>query len=177
MTNLAALNPEYVASVELCRAMHRNPKYWRGSSVGAYAEDIAALVFRTRAATLLDYGAGKGWQYSRAWLHRRWGGVRPWCYDPGVPGFDVKPLGTFGGVICTDVLEHLPENLVTVVLAEIFGYAERFVLLGIATREATKVLPDGRNAHLTVRPETWWRERIAPLERDGLIVQAAFRGH
>jgi hypothetical protein len=33
----------------------------------------------------------------------------------------------------------------------------------IDTKKAAAILPDGRNAHVTVRPHTWWRERLLPF--------------
>jgi hypothetical protein len=40
-----------------------------------------------------------------------WGVESIRCYDPGYPPFSTLPEGRFDGVICTDVLEHCPEEL------------------------------------------------------------------
>ena len=60
------------------------------------------------AKTLLDYGAGQGWQYTEECYHVLWN-IMPTLYDPAVAAFHVKPSQRFDGVICTDVLEHIPE--------------------------------------------------------------------
>lgn len=142
------------------REMHLNPKRFRGYSIKYVLPDIVSLVQETGAKTLLDYGSGKGFQYSERRVHDQWEGIMPTLYDPGVTEFSVKPRGKFDGVICTDVLEHIPEEDVLTVLGEIFSYARLFVVLAVHTGPSRKCLPDGRNCHLTQRPPEWWKERL-----------------
>lgn len=61
-------------------------------------------------------------------------------------------------VACCDVLEHVEPDLLTNVLIDIREYADKAVYLVISTRLAAKVLADGRNAHLIVKPLDWWQE-------------------
>jgi hypothetical protein len=70
-------------------------------------------------------------------------------------------------VICSDVLEHVPEQLVDNVIEELFGYARLFVWMSICCRQAKKHFPDGTNLHVTVQPEAWWIARIARYARAG----------
>jgi hypothetical protein len=56
------------------------------------------------------------------------------------------------------VLEHVEPDLLTNVLIDIRGYADKAVYLVISTRPASKFLADGRNAHLIVKPAAWWQE-------------------
>jgi hypothetical protein len=71
------------------------------------------------------------------------------------------PQQKFDGVISTDVLEHCPEEDLPWILDEIFGYAAAFVYLNVACFAARKTLPNGENAHVTVRPGEWWHERVS----------------
>ena len=87
-------------------------------------------------------------------------GILPTLYDPAVDEFSAKPRGKFDGVICTDVAEHVPEDEVDVFLSDVFSHARKFVFITICTRPAKKLLPDGRNCHLTVKPATWWLRTI-----------------
>jgi FkbM family methyltransferase len=93
------------------------------------------------------------------------------CYDPGYAPHSARPEGRFDGVICTDVLEHCPEEDVPWILEEIFGYAGRFVYLNVACYPARKTLPNGENAHITVRPPEWWREKVRAAARPGIRVE------
>src|SRR5947207_13034544 len=138
-----------------------------GSSLGAHIVRIKRWVERTGTRTILDYGAGKGMQYRPQKVvvdgeHVADGIVEYWdvdevhCFDPGYAPHSALPERKFDGVICTDVLEHCPEEDLPWILDEIFGYAMRFVYLNVACYPARKTLPNGENAHITVRPPQWW---------------------
>jgi hypothetical protein len=164
------------AAIEQYRIMHQSPKMFRGRLAEVYAAEIAEATNRLGLETLLDYGSGKGHQYSVSRQHEVWGFPQPRCFDPGVPEFAGKPTEQFDGVISLDCMEHIPEQYVDQVLGEIFGFARKYVFLVIFTDLARKSLPDGRNCHLTVRPEAWWRERIAAANRAGIEMQVHFKG-
>lgn len=136
---------------------------FRGLSVINHDREIHGLIRATGSVRLLDYGCGLGHQYTEQQLHKRWGVPMPTLYDPGVAGLDTKPQGRFDGVICSDVLEHVPEELVDNVIAELFDYAERFLWASVCCRPAKKFFdPDTRtrNLHLTVQPQKWWVDRF-----------------
>ncbi len=63
-------------------------------------------------------------------------------------------------MISTDVLEHITEPDLPWILDELFGYANKFVFANIACYPAKKSLPNGKNAHCTVREPDWWRGMI-----------------
>lgn len=146
--------------IDQYKKMHANPKRFPGFSLKAYTDHIADLVKKHHPESLLDYGCGKGYQYLAKRCHESWGGLLPHCYDPAVTFLDTKPEGTFGGVICTDVLEHVPEEDVDHVLSELFGYAESFLFLAVATFPARKTMPNGLNCHVTVKDKHWWLDKI-----------------
>lgn len=150
-------------TIAMYRMMHRGPKMFRGASIKGHIEAIGDCVQRYGAKTLLDFGCGKGAQYTELKVHERWGVPMPALYDPGVPGIDVLPGGPFDGVISTDVMEHIPEAHVEEVLRQIIERADKFAFLCIFTEPSRKFLPDGRNCHVTVRPEAWWLDRVAAV--------------
>ncbi len=144
-------------------------KTFDGHSLLRHVGRIGELVRATGAGTILDYGSGKGLHYdrlpdeatgSRVKTLAAWGAARVTCYDPAYPPFAGEPDGTFDGVISTDVLEHIPEEDVPWVLHELFRRAERFVYGVAACYPARKVLPNGENAHCTVRPPEWWYDQF-----------------
>ena len=159
-------------------AMHdKNARSFSGYSIKPYVQEIAALVWDMLPNRLLDYGSGKGYQYLALRVHEQWGGLLPVCYDPGVVQLRIKPEGKFGGIICTDVLEHIEEADVDGVLENIFRLADEraFVFLAIACRTAKrKRLPDGRNVHVTVKPPEWWDNKLERFKREGLTIRAVY---
>ena len=135
-----------------------------GNNLKPQLHHIKDLVQDTKAETLLDYGCGKGLQYTK-WKHHEELGVMPSLYDPAVPEFEELPEGKFDGVYSTDVMEHIPKEQLPQVFGHIFSKAQRFVFLAICTKPSIATLPSGENAHCTVEPIGWWTtmiERYAP---------------
>jgi hypothetical protein len=94
-----------------------------------------------------------------------WGVAEIRCYDPGYAPFAELPTGSFDGVICTDVLEHCPEEDIPWIVEELFGFARKFVFANVACFPARKRLPSGGNAHCTIKPVKWWEEHVQQAAR------------
>ena len=176
-------SPRYLELVSLYRQMHQHGETFlglrvkntfRGSSLDAQLGRIKALITRTDAQTILDYGCGKGGQYQPRELTDGGGGRWPsvldyWdigeiaCYDPACEPHDRLPEGKYDGVISTDVLEHCPEEDLPWIIEEIFGYATRFVFANVACYPALKRLPNGENAHCTIKPVPWWQDLVCEV--------------
>ena len=109
--------------------------------------------------TLLDYGAGKGT------LALAMPDVPVRNYDPVTFPDDPDPADF---VACLDVLEHIEPECLKAVLWHLRSKVLKAGFLTIATRPAKKILPDGRNAHLIIKPAEWWllrfRKRFALVE-------------
>ena len=132
-----------------------------GTSLEPQVQHIRRLVAETGARSILDYGSGKGAQYRFESMEQYWGVERIVCYDPGYAPFSRLPEGKFDGVICTDVLEHCPEEDLNWIVDELFAFATKFVFASVACHPAKKRLPNGENAHCTVRPPQFWQELFA----------------
>lgn len=176
-------SPRYHELVSLYRQMHEHGEQFLGTraaetfpglSLDAQIARIKALIARTGAQTVLDYGCGKGQQYQPRRISDGNGGQWPsvidfWgvdeivCYDPCYEPYSKLPEGKFDGVISTDVLEHCPEQDVPWIIDEIFGYATRFVFANVACYPARKRLPNGENAHCTIKPIEWWRDLVRDI--------------
>jgi hypothetical protein len=139
-----------------------------GISLGPQIGRIKRLINDTGATTILDYGAGKGRQYEPRQVRvgeHTWDSVLDYwdvdevtLYDPAYGPHNKLPQGRFDGVVCTDVMEHCPEEDVPWIVGELFAYATRFVFVNAACYPAMKTLPNGENAHCTIRPPEWWEE-------------------
>lgn len=175
-------SPRYAALIAQYRRMHRDgdvrhgltaAQTFNGKSLPRQAQRVRALISRTGATTILDYGSGKGTQYAPADIRemgRRWSSIQEYwrvdsiaCYDPGYEPFTRLPSGTYHGVVCTDVLEHCPEEDLEWIVGELFAYASRFVFANVACYPARKTLPSGENAHCTVLPVSRWNELFSAI--------------
>lgn len=170
-------SPRYRELIDLYRRMHSEgepnlemppERTFAGQSLGKHIHRIKAIVDVLGSRSLLDYGSGKGRQYGsipvglpdgREFPDVRsyWGVTQISCYDPGYEPLSRLPREIFDGVICTDVLEHCPEADMEWIITEIFSFAREFVYLNIACYPALKQLPNGENAHCTIKPPEWWK--------------------
>ena len=175
------MNLDYAALYEPLHKMSGG-KFFGGKVRGL--EVVVDLVSRTSPRSMLDYGSGKAKQYTVRRQHMAWGGLEPVCYDVGVPRLAKRPTGTFDGIICADMMEHIDPSDVDEVLADIFGFsshrdppAESFVYFHICCVPSVhKRLEDGRDVHLTIEPPEFWNEKLNGFRRDGLIIEARFEG-
>lgn len=143
---------------------HPKGIYFPGISIRYQTSTIAKLVRDTESKTLLDYGCGRGLQYSDMKVHEIWGNIMPVLYDPAIPAIHRKPEGQFDGVICTDVMEHIPESATMEVLEEIYNYANKFVMLAIALDGSKTLLSNGDSVHINPKPVNWWMPRLTLLK-------------
>jgi len=192
----AAPSPRYRRLLEQYQTMHLHgetrlgippEQTFPGASLPKEAPRIKRLIVETGAKTLLDYGSGKGQQY---WPRRMadpsegveypdiksyWGVTDVRCYDPAYAPFSELPREKFDGVICTDVLEHCPEEDILWILGELFEFSRKFVYANVACFPARKTLPSGGNAHCTIRPTKWWGEQIDRAARRNPSARYQFR--
>lgn len=145
--------------IEQYRALHAQGKF-QGLSVLKFADEIGDLIKQYGAETLLDYGSGQGHQYMPPHsLDKKWG-VNVTMYDPAVEGLTDLPMEKWDVVLCSDVLEHIPEDGLSKVFNETFSRAIRFVYFTVCARPAKKTFPDGTNVHVTLKPMEWWQAEI-----------------
>lgn len=153
---------KYMEAIEQHKLMHLNPKIFTGASLYAHIEEIGNIIEEYNVKTILDYGCGK----ASGWLNKNYCeylGISKenlYLYDPAYPPYSVFPNKKCDMVICTDVMEHIPEEYIDMVLNTIFNNCIKVVFFNISYKEAKKKLPNGYNAHLTVKDEKWWSNKI-----------------
>lgn len=110
--------------------------------------------------TILDYGSGRGsWQkkiyndntisaleyFSLEKVHQ---------YEPTTSN-SKKIISDC--VLCFDVLEHVFISDLKNVITDLYHHSKRLVIIQVACYDAKAVLPNGENAHVTVRNPIWWK--------------------
>lgn len=127
-----------------------------GISGHKHLGDVLELAKREKCASAIDYGCGQG---SLALHAKRVSPLIFQNYDPAVPEYCAMPEPA-DLVVCTDVLEHIEPYCLHQVLNHLAELAQKAVFLNIATRPARRILSDGRNAHLIVKPPMWWLDTV-----------------
>ena len=69
-------------------------------------------------------------------------------------------------ITCFDVLEHIFISDMSNILRDIFRFSQKLVILNIACYKAAALLPNGENAHITVRDPSWWKGFIDSISID-----------
>lgn len=110
-----------------------------------------------RKIRLLDYGCGHG--KLKAQLENALECVEVTNYDPFDERWDEEP-DEHDIVACMDVLEHVEEQCVDNVLKHIASKAKYGTVFFVGLHPAAKELPDGRNAHITLKHQEWWRQQV-----------------
>lgn len=148
-----------------------------GISLLPHINRIKQLIDDTSSLTVLDYASGKGKQYESKIVKDLatgqletivdyWDVEEVFCYDPGFSLYNQLPNQKFDGVISTDMFEHCPEEDLPWVIDEIFSFANKFVFANIACFPAKHHLPNGENAHCTLKPLPWWEELLKKISAD-----------
>ncbi len=161
------------------RAWERNqlPKYYdrmhnegqfKGHTWRAYVHELEAFVPEAATRTYLDFGCGP-----KGGLAERFGD-RVISHDPYVPQFAASPWSrSFDVVFSSDVLEHMPMIEIQELMKRIVDSQAKYVLLAISTRKAGKHLPNGANAHLTVKSARWWTNFFRRMYGDTFQLELA----
>lgn len=148
------ISPKYAV---MQRILHGQPRGYGGRG-DKWADVVVALIAEYAATSVCDYGCGEG-SLKRAVMSEPRPGLRFDEYDPAIPGKDGMP-GFADLVVCTDVLEHIEPDRLDAVLAHLKLLARKAIFVVISLKDSNKVLADGRNAHLIIRPSTWWKKRL-----------------
>lgn len=142
------ISEEYLS---LLRQMVETNPDW-GCTGATHAKTVLRAAVLLKCKSALDYGCGTG--SLRMALK---GQLAVANYDP-VRFPDGRRVCDM--VCCIDVLEHVEPTRITQVLDDIRAHARIAVYMAISLRDAHALLPDGRNAHLTVRTAEQWRSLI-----------------
>ena len=176
---------KYVELIEAYKNLHKDEGKFRGISIIPFVLDIWSIIKHNKCKSILDYGCGKGYIYKENFkevdrkgnipnfdkpLHLWWGVDEVFLYDPGVPEHDKLPTKKHDIVICTDVLEHIPEEDLDWVIREMCSLSSSTVFLNVSCQAALKTFTSGKykgeNVHVSIFDHTWWVSKIKDVHKD-----------
>lgn len=118
-------------------------------------------ILKSNIKTILDYGGGgSDWDKPN---------FEPTNGATAKQFFNIRKVTTFEParnlmekiesdcVICMDVLEHIFITDLPNIVDELFSLAKKLLVINVACYQAGALLPNGENAHITVRNPYWWK--------------------
>lgn len=150
--------------IPLYRAMAEGGGVFHGNTIANHAKGIGEFLRQHRCNSLIDWGCGRADAYrspTNVWKGWRIRPVNIVLYDPAFSAHSRKPRRAADAVVCSDVLEHIPEPEVGAFIDELFAHARKCVWASVCCRPAEKTFPDGTNLHVTLHPLEWWCAEFA----------------
>lgn len=159
--------------IEKSKKLHLNGNnIWTGGSLKKHISYIKDVIKKNNIKTILDYGCGKATCHKNK-STKVWNYDELFLYDPCVLEYNKKPIDKkFDLVICTDVLEHIPESDIDNILKELISYSNKLLFLSISTREADKKFFDNENVHLTIKNKDWWLDKLNKNKENNIKIIA-----
>lgn len=146
------------AYLDLCSEMHQSRPWGMGAC--KYLDEFLPFLKELNCTTLLDYGCGR--HVVKAPLAELFPKLSIFGYDPALPEYaDLPDPAQF--VLGINVMEHVEEPFVVQVLEHVCSLTQVGAFFNIGMTRSKKVLPDGRNAHITLQSHDWWLDRINAL--------------
>jgi hypothetical protein len=176
----------YYRIVENGKRYHNSTKSWNGLHTVPYARNIKKLVEKHNAASILDYGCGKGYQYTQntEWepgvattLDKYLGITDVEKFDPCWPEFEKYPSldRSYDGVILIQCLGFIPDDDLGTLKEHLEKLSTKFCYIGelkssgvadVKPKKLKLVEPDkctiGRSAD-------WYKERFSNWNGPELI--------
>ena len=127
----------------------------------AYREPLEAIFKAHNVKTILDYGCGGSkWdlpgfdEQTNQSAKEFFNLTEAHLYEPAR---EIDQRNPADCVISFDVLEHIFITDIPIILHDMFRYSRKILVLNIACYPAAAQLPNGENAHITVRHPLWWK--------------------
>lgn len=167
--NNIMISKKQIALIEFYKNMAQNGYETKDSNhvavafsdmeIRAFKDHVKPLFNNFQVKTLLDYGCG-GSNYENVGFFQDQSAKtffelqNVYLYEPAR---NIDQRRQADAVVCFDVLEHIFISDVPRVIRELFTLCEKLLIVNVACYPARALLPNGENAHITVRPPLWWK--------------------
>lgn len=155
---------------------HKYSLLWQNGYKPARWKKLAKIAFRLAKSmdqpSLIDFGFGTGEAMdffankgfpvagvdvsSYATQQQREKGRT--VYNTTLDDLSMFSDNSFALGFCNDVIEHIPESLITHSLDEMVRVSKEYLLVSVCPTPSHHLSLDGENLHLTVKPTNWWEQ-------------------
>jgi hypothetical protein len=127
--------------------------------IRAFKDPVKKCFFDLNIKTVLDYGCG-GSNYETSGFSEGQSAKEFFNLTEVhlfEPARDIDQRTKADAVVCFDVLEHIFISDLPRIIHELFTLTEKLLIVNVACYSARAMLPNGENAHITVRDPMWWK--------------------
>lgn len=143
---------------EQLKLINGQGNFGKRKNLPKFLEDF---IVKEKPESILDFGCGVGSLVKT--LKIKYPNKKIQGYDPGNINYSHNiEKEKFDLIISTDVLEHIEPDHLEETLLFLKRRSKKFYHL-IALGPSKMFLPDGRNSHLIIETQDWWKEKFNSL--------------
>jgi len=136
-----------------------------GYSLVKWVANLKKIIEDNNCKSLIDYGCGKAMLYNNSITIDKikyknitdyWNIQNIYLYNPAVIIYSKNLTKNADGVVFADVIKHILEEDIMIFINDIFKPANKFIVIVIATKPASKYFEDGRNIYICLKSQDEW---------------------
>jgi hypothetical protein len=149
---------QYYNTLKRSQAFQQASPNWAGYGSYQYIFPLKKIVKQYKCSTMLDYGCGKGLQYTNKNNFANLIGISQYIlYDPAYEQHAVLPDGKWDMVVCLDVLPFIPEADIDAVIDLMLGRCTKICV--IALHKITRIKT--KKPLVCIKDYQWWQEKLS----------------
>jgi SAM-dependent methyltransferase len=138
-----------------------------GGGIRSLIDTILAIIADKKSVTILDFGCGTAIHWHKHTLVNKTKSLMTvlgekvqgfYRYDPAVDIYSKKPTTKFDLVVCSDVLEHIPDSELQSFIDEASSYVDTggTLMFSVSTSPSNNSFLSGENMHINIKsPDEW----------------------
>jgi SAM-dependent methyltransferase len=138
-----------------------------GGGIRSLIDTILTILADKKSITILDFGCGTAIHWHKHTLVNKTKSLMTvlgekvqgfYRYDPAVDIYSKKPTTKFDLVVCSDVLEHIPDSELQSFIAEASSYVDvgGTLMFSVSTSASNNSFLSGENMHINIKsPDEW----------------------
>lgn len=138
-----------------------------GGGIRSLIDTILTIIADKKSVTILDFGCGTAIHWHKHTLVNKTKSLMTvlgekvqgfYRYDPAVDIYSKKPTTKFDLVVCSDVLEHIPDSELQSFIDEASSYVDTggTLMFSVSTSPSNNSFLSGENMHINIKsPDEW----------------------
>ena len=162
-----------IDQLEKCKLAHKTMPKWQGEGTMQYVDLIKENIDKYHCQTMLDYGCGKGIQYTQFNLHKQLGLELKniFQFDPAHEPVATEPdwNQTFDCSICLDVLHFVTESELDIIKSKLEKSTTKICIIGIQL-DPPKSKSLALKPYALLKPANWWQDKFSSWNSSSRLI-------